>query len=288
MKTMLIILALVTASASALAEQPDRIIFPHDLHFENEVECAVCHAGAEASTQARDHLLPDMDVCADCHDIDAEDECSLCHTNVDLAGDYERPVYGADRFAHAPHITAELACAACHGAPEASRPALPGKPDCRVCHTTADNLNDCGLCHGPDFRLRPVDHGPSWQNSHGLQARLDQTACYQCHTESTCQECHAGDNVRPRSHRLNYAFDHALDARGNELLCATCHQEPTYCSSCHIAERVLPRDHFQSGWVSSSGGGRHATEGLFDLESCIACHDDGSAEPSCARCHGGE
>lgn len=280
-------LPLVAVAQDAVAQDADQIIFPHDVHFENEVSCTDCHAGVAESTTAADHLLPDMDTCADCHDVEDEDECNMCHTNVDEAGEYMRHAYGAALFAHSSHVEQEIACAACHGAATAAAPMMPGKADCRTCHETADDLADCRMCHAGDYELVPVNHGPSWQNGHGLLARADQNACFQCHTQTTCQECHAGDNVRPRSHSLNYAFNHGLDARGNEMQCSTCHQEPTYCSSCHIAERVLPTDHSQAGWVSTTGGGRHATEGVFDMESCIACHDTGEADPSCARCHSG-
>jgi len=290
MKCTLLILVIVTLSWPAgvlLADVPDQILFPHDLHFEAEVECATCHDGVAGSTSAADHLFPEMDVCADCHDVDADDECSMCHTNADEAGEYTRPAYGAGRFAHAPHLARDMACATCHGEPTAVQPRLPGKADCRTCHETADNYADCRLCHAGSQQLRPLDHGPGWQNGHGLLALQDLASCYQCHTENTCQECHTGDNVRPRSHRLNYAFDHALEARGQEMQCATCHEDPSYCSNCHVAERVLPQNHSQAGWVGSTGG-RHATEGLFNLESCIACHDAGAAEPSCALCHTGD
>jgi len=287
MKSLLILLTMALCPTFVMAADADRIIFPHDTHFDEEVECDTCHEGIAGSTSALESFRPEMDVCADCHDVDDDDECSMCHTNADEAGEYNRPDFGAARFAHAAHLAQDLDCAACHGQPTDAAPMIPGKPDCRACHETADNYVDCRMCHAADQQLRPVSHGPDWQSGHGLCAREDQGQCYQCHTEISCQECHAGDNVRPRSHSLNYAYNHAISARGNELQCATCHQESTYCSNCHIAERVLPQDHSQGGWVSLSGGGRHATEGLFNLESCIACHDTGAAEPSCARCHGG-
>ncbi len=287
MKSILLIFLLTATATVVLAADADQIIFPHDTHFDEEVECDTCHDGVAGSTSATESFRPEMDICADCHDVDDEDECSMCHTNADEAGEYDRPVYGAARFSHAPHLTQDLTCITCHGEPTAVQPIMPDKPDCRACHETADNYADCRMCHATEQDLLPVSHRLNWQSNHGLCAREDQDQCYQCHTETTCLECHAGNNVRPRSHSLNYTYNHAISARGNELQCATCHQEPTYCSSCHIAERILPQDHSQGGWVTTSGGGRHATEGVFNLESCIACHDTGAAEPSCARCHGG-
>ena len=270
-----------------MAGQPDQIIFPHDLHFQNDVECADCHKDAGTSSFVADRLLPDMDVCEDCHETDDDETCGMCHTNVDEAGDYPQAPFGAAHFGHVSHLDRGLACGQCHGNPAATRPVVPGKRNCRGCHETADDYADCYLCHAAEEQLRPVSHGATWVSGHGLSARENWSLCSQCHTQTTCQECHAGDNVRPRSHRLNYAFEHALEARSNEFQCATCHQDPAYCSNCHIAERVLPRDHSQAGWVSGSGGGLHAIEGVFNLESCISCHDAGVGEPGCARCHVG-
>ena len=287
MRYLLLFLVFFATPAAVLADQPDHIIFDHELHFQNDVECATCHGGAATSMTPADRLLPEMDVCAECHETEDDENCSMCHSNVDEAGDYSVSAFGAARFAHAPHLDRDLACRECHGDPAGARPMLPGKSDCRGCHETADDFADCRLCHAEQKKLRPSSHSATWLSGHGLPAREDRARCAQCHTQTTCQECHAGDNVRPRSHRLNYSFEHALEARGNELQCATCHQDPEYCSSCHIAERVLPQNHSQVSWVSGSGGGRHATEGVFNLESCISCHSVGTDEPSCARCHGG-
>jgi hypothetical protein len=92
--------------------------------------------------------------------------------------------------------------------------------------------------------------------------------------------------VRPRVHPLDFAFDHALAARGNEAACMTCHEDRETCASCHAAENVLPEDHSRADWASGSGGGRHAEEGRFDIESCVACHDTGTEAPTCSPCHG--
>ena len=278
---------LLLAFAASAQDGPDRIIIPHGTHFENDVSCLDCHEGVEASTSAGESFRPDMETCEGCHEVDDDETCTMCHTNPDEAGDYPGLHFGAAGFAHAPHVGADMDCAACHGDPAADSPALPGKPDCRGCHETADDYGDCRLCHAVGEELRPDTHDLAWINHHGIVAREDQDRCALCHTQTTCQECHVGDNVRPRSHRLNYAFDHALDARGNEMDCAVCHQDPDYCSSCHIAEHVLPLNHSQGNWVNGGDGGRHGLEGLFDIENCVACHSAGENSPTCAACHGG-
>lgn len=284
-RLLLLVLLGTGALAARAQDEIDTIIFPHDLHFEAEVDCLMCHEGVDEAVDPEETFYPAMDVCGDCHDIDSDDNCELCHTNVDNIDFYPRHTYQA-LFPHAPHAEAGLACAACHGDPALPRPVYPGKPDCRTCHETAEDYADCTMCHAPEMQLRPANHDRAWINLHGAEARFDRNTCATCHGETTCQECHGGDNVRPRSHSLNYEFDHALDARGNEMECAVCHTEPRYCAGCHAARRVLPADHSQAGWVNSTDGGDHATEGLFDMESCIACHSAGAQEPTCARCHG--
>ena len=143
------------------AEVADTIIIPHSLHFEAEVECATCHEGVAESSGTGDTIFPEMDVCGDCHDIDDDENCAMCHTNLDNAGEYHRGTFGASRFSHALHADGGLDCSTCHGDPASAQPVLPGKPDCRHCHETADNYADCGLCHSSDFSLRPTDHDPA-------------------------------------------------------------------------------------------------------------------------------
>lgn len=282
-----VLLGALLAVASAAAQPPDAIVMPHDVHFAADVECAVCHEGVAESRTPGASFRPGMDACAACHDVEDGDTCAMCHTNVDEAGDYPRRPYGAGRFVHAPHVTGDGTCVACHGDPAGAARPLPGKPDCRACHATADGYADCRLCHADGQDLVPGDHAGAWDARHGAFARADQASCALCHTRATCQECHAGDNVRPRSHTLDFAYRHAGLARGSELECAACHTEPEYCVSCHAAQRVLPDSHSRVGWVRAADGGRHAQEGAFAVESCIACHGDGPAAPACAACHGG-
>ena len=162
-----------------------------------------------------------------------------------------------------------MVCADCHGS--ASAPVIPSHETCRGCHPTASGLGDCGVCHAAGEPIVPADHVPQWLAYHPVDAGWDQDRCTECHTQSDCQECHSGDNVRPRTHALDFAFTHALVARSNEAQCTSCHQDAGFCSSCHLAERILPQNHSRGDWVFGRGGGRHAEEARFDLESCIAC-----------------
>ena len=287
MRTVLVILALAGAAAADARDLPDTIVMPHDLHHAMEVDCLACHEGVDESRSAADAFRPGMDTCAMCHDVEDDGMCVMCHTNVDMAGDYPGRAYGAPKFAHAPHVDAGLGCVRCHGDPAADARPLPGKPDCRACHATADFYADCRLCHADGADLRPAGHDAEWDVRHGAFARDDRASCFLCHTQATCQECHAGDGVRPRSHTLDFAFSHASRARGSELECAACHTEPEFCAACHAANRVLPRSHSRVGWVRLPDGGQHAVDGLFGIESCIACHAEGPTAPTCAACHGG-
>ena len=256
----------------------------HAVHALNAVDCATCHEAVATSTSGSDVLLPAKATCAQCHDVEDTAQCGLCHTQAASPAGYTPRVVVAQKFPHATHIGQGMTCAQCHGASVGAEPLLPDKSTCRDCHTTASQLTDCRLCHAAGEELVPASHGPQFLELHALQASWNQDRCANCHTQTDCQECHNGDNVRPRSHPLNYFFDHALDARTKEISCSTCHRSE-FCSDCHAAQRVLPSNHSQSTWVLPDGG-RHAEEGRFDLESCAACHTSGSSAPTCARCHG--
>ncbi|MFH1278100.1 MAG: hypothetical protein ABIK65_06955 [Candidatus Eisenbacteria bacterium] len=289
MKRYMAIAAVTALAASAYAFQvgpPAKTIHsPHDVHEENAVECEVCHEGAYSSMAGTDNLLPGMDVCAGCHDVEDTAACGQCHVDQAAPATTPRHTMVAGFFPHRTHVEKGMACAACHGDP-AKDPAIPEKLMCRGCHETAAGYEDCGVCHDPSESLLPLTHQGEWLWYHGADAGVEQETCFGCHTQAGCQECHNGDNVRPRTHGLDYAFRHALDARGNEFDCASCHEERAFCVSCHAAERVMPGNHSRADWVHGREGGEHAVEGRFDLESCTACHADGGGSPVCADCHG--
>ena len=271
--------------AAAAGGGGDRVLVPvHKRHDLEGLACTDCHTAADSSRSGRDLLLPAKATCAECHDVKDESQCVKCHTPGASPRGYPTRPAVAQNFPHALHVKSGMQCAACHAEAGRDEPVLPEMASCRSCHATASQQSDCQVCHAPGETLVPASHGPQFRAQHALQAAWEQQSCAVCHTQTDCQECHNGDNVRPRTHPLNYFFDHAVDARSKELTCASCH-ESGFCADCHRAQRILPEDHSRGDWLLPTGG-RHAEAGRFDLESCASCHDTGSRAPICADCHG--
>jgi hypothetical protein len=269
----------------AVGEKPDRIRAAHPVHAAQGVTCEKCHP-AGTSQAGTDNLLPEMDTCGECHDLADETKCGQCHANPTAPAAAPRVTTIVQKFSHAKHVAQGTDCAACHGATAKDEPQLPEKAICRRCHETASGRADCAFCHAESEPRRPATHTEQWLALHATEARVAENRCLVCHTQTDCQECHAGDNVRPRVHALDFAYNHALEARGSETTCSACHEDAQFCQACHLANFVMPENHSRGDWVAGQLGGRHAEEAGFDLESCVACHDDGKASPVCARCHG--
>lgn len=293
MKRAIVLLSLILAAvlagalvtSQAWGAKADRVLAAHPVHAENGVTCDKCHPAA-TSAAGTDNLLPAMETCAECHDVADETNCRQCHANPQAPAAAARVTTLAQKFSHTRHLGPSTDCSVCHGSTAKHEPALPEKSVCRRCHETAPGLADCGVCHAADEARRPATHTTQWLSLHATEARVDEARCLVCHTQTDCQECHAGDNVRPRVHPLNFANNHALEARGNELTCSACHEDPEFCQACHAARHVMPQNHSRADWIVTQGGGRHAEEGELDIESCVMCHDQGTAAPICAECHG--
>lgn len=275
--------------------QSSELEFDHVLHVEDvEVACEDCHAGVSESTTGLDDLLPDKNVCADCHEVDDEEECGTCHTNVDEAVYLESITTYSEKFSHERHLTQGLECQDCHAAvlePETSVGALPEMVACLDCHESKSVTQDCASCHMPADDLVPSTHTTIFLHTHGDLARADahdtigRMQCQTCHEQSFCQDCHEGDNLDRTTHPLNYEFTHALDARGAERNCASCHTSVSFCADCHAENQILPQNH-RPGWTNTLDGGMHRLEAQRDLNSCITCHQD-DADQTCglSGCH---
>ncbi len=291
--TRLLLAALVIAGAavsSVLVQSAPSRDFPHGVHVEAGLECAQCHGDIAQSENLREHYLPKVEACVDCHERADLERWGY----ASIEGD--RPRF--PDFSHKAHISETLTCEGCHGAlwkPEMveAETGHPAHGLCMTCHNGVDQEAECVDCHA-DLREgkrlsgsqaemnipKPMDHHPRFLHDHQFASRLDGNQCRECHTQDLfCAECHMGTNVEVLVHERNWLVTHALSARKNLMDCQSCHDLAEDCSECHAEHGLRPADHSLPNWRS----GRHAMEARRDIALCASCHDRDYA--SCAACH---
>ena len=278
------------------ATETTELIFSHQYHVDEEgLDCVDCHEGAEESDTGLDNLLPDMEVCADCHDVDDDDTCNNCHTDPDNPREIVRIDTYSQMFSHQRHVDGALTCEQCHAEVAQKTDVLPvilpTMVACLDCHESHGVDEECAVCHTPNDRLTPLNHAGDFLHAHSDLARSEAPmvagkTCQTCHDEDYCQDCHEGENLDRLTHPLNYELTHALEAQANDKTCTTCHTDQMFCIDCHRDNLVLPHNH-TAGWAIPIDGGRHRIEALNNIETCIACHED-NAERICQPCHGGQ
>ncbi len=133
-----------------------------------------------------------------------------------------------------------------------------------------------------------------------------------CHSEESCQECHAGGNleglkkkdivtssagsmsenanlISKRIHTADFLFTHRFDAKSKTTECQTCHEPQKFCVQCHSENGKVKRPawHDVAGFQTpkGTGGGMHAQLAKKDMENCVSCHDVTDKDPTCLRCH---
>lgn len=261
----------------------DKLIkFSHKFHSEL-TDCAGCHSKAASSTNLKDHLLPTMDDCAQCHDVQSETNCTQCHyDNVYEALPQKQ---SGLIFNHSAHIeNQKVECTTCHKgindvdyAFQAEQP-YPQMNDCWSCHgSTKTAPGACEACHISTSQLIPQTHkSVDFINKHKFAAREIDANCIMCHDNQSCEACHAGttmitekntsdDFFQPyvpdnfvdgpktqqisRVHQLDYRFTHGIDARGKTTECQTCHNVDTFCAECHQSDN---EDYALTGIVPAS------------------------------------
>ena len=213
--------------------------FAHAEHLpEVAGNCVRCHQDVQQSNHT---LLPRMGSCLSCH-AHAESfelaDCDDCHVN--LEAEQSRPVS---------HLVHEEDYVRRHGVDAAASRAI-----CETCHTQSQ----CAGCHGANVALLPQRrdfatpslsglHRAGFRSRHGREAAADRGLCITCHTEQSCQRCHA---------------DKGLAANGSA--------------------RFNPHP---PGWVSTTlGANAHGPAARRDPVSCASCHS-GAGEQACVRCH---
>lgn len=138
---------------------------------------------------------------------------------------------------------------------------------------------------------KPVDHTPTFLQTHASSARANASRCTSCHQTRECVNCHTGA-LRPLSiHPPGFVSFHAIDARTSPQKCQPCHTTQTFCRDCHnlslagTTPGAAPPPGLQfhpQGWVGSRGNGSlHGPEAKRNLTKCASCHQ----EEDCVRCH---
>jgi hypothetical protein len=259
-------LAACAACATLAARRGTRadeqlIRMPHQKHREADIDCAVCHAEAMASTGLEGRLLPKEKSCLKCHrEWKTEGRCDACHaTGTPETWPAREPRV---HFSHAEHLPKTNGdCAKCHlELPEPGRTEQGTTPmgTCLSCHEHQDEYDQarCMPCHVDLTRvpLRPVayfSHQGDYVHQHRLAARTAPQACAQCHDQRYCADCHAQTVATPVElkfpervdrqfiHRDDYVSRHAIEASADPALCLRCHAA-SYCDGCHRETGIAP------------------------------------------------
>jgi hypothetical protein len=266
------------------------LIFNHQLHVEDVgAQCTDCHKAVNNSTSPLDPLLPGMDVCGDCHDVKDAASCGDCHKNPQNVHPIPYVVPNYDFFSHQKHLNSGLDCRTCHANIYKSTQvtkktkALPKMADCMNCHRKEGQTENCGACHtglhprSDDFDLM------SRRTTHGPDVAMNPDRYQRYFEPADCEDCHQGLNLAGEVHPQGWLFVHAAEAAsGGE--CLVCHEDRTFCSSCHRTMIPIPHPIGDPTFVNEEGG-RHTEEAEAFMEVCISCHDIGTSDPTCARCH---
>lgn len=257
---MIAVMALVAGAGST----PKKTInFRHNLHVvDMEMVCSDCHSGITEDKSVH----PDHDVCSSCHDV--EDDCGYCHVDPDNPESYVvEQVF--ENFAHSKH---GAECSSCHGklSDLVAEPTRPMLPDCQMCHEHKS--------------VKPQSHLiPLWTRQHGEEAEFVAGDCAVCHTQSSCDECHQGENIFETPHPESWIHDHAVEA-GWKANCLACHESNEQCLACHRVQVPVPHP-FGAKHANVNDGGTHKDDVKAFPETCVTCHDLGGEDPTCAKCH---
>ena len=245
-----------STSYSATPNPVRELVFSHQQHAGQKIECETCHTVLDKSNASTGDLVPAMATCATCHnDVKATSACEKCHANfaslrpaehnrTDFVREHKRSARLGDAKCGACHT--QESCIDCHNGSELVKVDLPGR--------------DLMSQHSP--RLSAIDRGQGMRLT--------------------------------KVHDLNFKFTHGIAAKGKALECQTCHSNEQFCSTCHEAGGNVnqgvfkPASHTAAGFVTlgvGSGGGEHARLAKRDIESCAGCHSTEGTDAVCITCH---
>ncbi len=174
---------------------PPGIIFSHQVHDSVGIACNVCHAEADTSSKGSHRLLPAKSTCNECHDVEDDENCSLCHSDPAAPRSLEPVTDYSPKFNHAAHASNGIGCLICHAeinSPDSSTSqGLPPMEPCMGCHDGETAERSCIVCHEEPEGKYPADHVPKeWIIDHVFEYSVDLgESCKMCHTNSQCQRC---------------------------------------------------------------------------------------------------
>lgn len=194
------------AHAGSLA---DEIVFSHQKHALQGLECTACHAGIEQNDVVSTGLALSMDQCSACHvQRSVPNDCAVCHAEI------RKDVAPPNHSTTWPKQHGEVV-RACTGQTQ---------DRCELCHKETD----CSACHQTQA---PANHTGYWhRRGHGIVASMDREGCATCHTPDSCARCHA--ETTPASH--TGSFGAPLDRH-----CLGCH-EPLQGEGCYVCHTSTP------------------------------------------------
>ncbi|MDP3149149.1 MAG: cytochrome c3 family protein [Ignavibacteria bacterium] len=304
-----------TLRTNEVENNKSRIKFSHKIHAEI-TDCKGCHTKAGDAKTMKDQLLPKMEDCATCHDVENTDECNKCHYES-----VQEPLIQKKSsiiFSHSFHIGNKVECTYCHKGMDnvdyafESVGSVPSMETCSTCHGEKKTASlACEACHISTANLLPKSHNVvDFKKSHKFLAERPNANCVMCHDNNSCEECHTGTTMitetgtwtnfyapyKPhtfvdgtkqqqisRVHDLNFQFTHGIEAKGKESNCQSCHQVETFCVSCHENKTgdlyytgIKPKDHTPDFANFSFGVGSGGGE-----HSVLARRDI----ERCASCH---
>lgn len=299
--------------------RPNNLRFAHDQHLaavtrEGEsTTCASCHRRSDG-TRSMDVGAATPENCLTCHEnasnthLDRTADCVQCHVPVVEARALDRatianfpqpPSHEDSDFLtnHGAIDESAMTCATCHAResctrchfnPESLAPIMALASDQRIAETVASL---------PAEYPTPATHTTgSWGWSHADVAMDDPASCANCHTQSSCRECHRGvlsDAIgtiptpqdpeqqgvvfseTPTVHPPNFEFGHGPLAAVDDQTCSSCHTAQEACLQCHQGQGQ-PEFHL------SNFRERHAVEAYGAEADCASCH---SLEVFCRNCH---
>ena len=306
----------------ARAPRASNLRFSHSEHRAEIVRtgdsatCLTCHATTDPP---RNMVVsgPDPNRCVRCHahrnetHITPTAACRTCHVPlVDAAAlsvarisRFPKPAWhDAEDFssAHGKVAGTQASCAVCHA-----------RESCERCHANADRVpliaslsRDARIASLEIGRAAkyeaPASHrGQDWRDKHGANARQSSASCANCHTQSSCETCHAGGSGTSRAtirtlpgpvvraglgvspsrialpvHPAGFPSRHGSTAASGSMNCTQCHT-PQTCAGCHSAQDS--RRFHSSNFVE-----RHAVDVFTNAADCQTCHN---TQRFCLDCH---